>query len=83
MTTTTTRASPNMVFIKYWGNRDQRLRIPSNGSFSMNLEGLLTRSRAINPYDNLALIHNFRFGTSRMDICNALLNRATPQSVGS
>jgi diphosphomevalonate decarboxylase len=37
-------ACPNIAFIKYWGNRDERLRLPSNGSISMNLEGLVTRT---------------------------------------
>ncbi len=37
-------ASPNIAFIKYWGNRDHELRIPSNGSISMNLDGLFTRT---------------------------------------
>jgi len=37
-------AHPNIAFIKYWGNRDHTLRIPSNGSISMNLEGLETRT---------------------------------------
>jgi diphosphomevalonate decarboxylase len=44
MTTATAQASPNIAFIKYWGNRDNTLRIPSNGSISMNLEGLYTRT---------------------------------------
>ncbi|HUF39000.1 MAG TPA: diphosphomevalonate decarboxylase [Anaerolineales bacterium] len=35
---------PNIAFIKYWGNRDHGLRIPSNGSISMNLAGLETRT---------------------------------------
>jgi diphosphomevalonate decarboxylase len=35
---------PNIAFIKYWGNRDQELRLPSNGSISMNLDGLETRT---------------------------------------
>ena len=35
-------ACPNIAFIKYWGNRNQTLRIPANGSLSMNLEGLYT-----------------------------------------
>ncbi len=35
-------AHPNIAFIKYWGNRDDELRLPSNGSISMNLEGLTT-----------------------------------------
>ena len=33
-------AHPNIAFIKYWGNRDDHLRIPMNGSISMNLAGL-------------------------------------------
>lgn len=37
-------AHPNIAFIKYWGNRDQYLRIPSNGSISMNLSGLETHT---------------------------------------
>jgi len=44
MTTATAEANPNIAFIKYWGNRDDTLRIPSNGSISMNLEGLSTRT---------------------------------------
>ena len=37
-------AHPNIAFIKYWGNRDDSLRLPSNGSISMNLDGLETRT---------------------------------------
>jgi diphosphomevalonate decarboxylase len=37
-------AHPNIAFIKYWGNRDDTLRLPSNGSISMNLGGLETRT---------------------------------------
>jgi diphosphomevalonate decarboxylase len=37
-------ANPNIAFIKYWGNRDDVLRLPSNGSISMNLDGLFTRT---------------------------------------
>ena len=40
----TARANPNIAFIKYWGNREDALRLPANGSISMNLEGLETRS---------------------------------------
>lgn len=35
-------AHPNIAFIKYWGNRDDALRIPMNGSLSMNLDALST-----------------------------------------
>lgn len=43
--TATAIAQPNLAFIKYWGNRDNLLRIPSNGSLSMNLAGLETKTR--------------------------------------
>jgi diphosphomevalonate decarboxylase len=42
--TATAVAFDNIAFIKYWGNRDDTLRIPANGSISMNLEGLYTRT---------------------------------------
>jgi len=37
-------AHPNIAFIKYWGNRDDRLRLPLNSSISMNLAGLETHT---------------------------------------
>lgn len=40
----TAYAHPNIAFIKYWGNKDNALRIPSNGSISMNLAQLETRT---------------------------------------
>ncbi|MEW6567569.1 MAG: diphosphomevalonate decarboxylase [Chloroflexota bacterium] len=36
-------ASPNIALIKYWGNRDEALRLPSCGSISMTLDTLQTR----------------------------------------
>jgi diphosphomevalonate decarboxylase len=38
-------ASPNIAFVKYWGNREAGINLPSNGSISMNLDGLTTRTR--------------------------------------
>jgi diphosphomevalonate decarboxylase len=43
--TATATAAPNIAFVKYWGNRDQRLRLPVNGSISMNLDGLYARTQ--------------------------------------
>lgn len=42
MKTATGIACPNIALIKYWGNIDDSLRIPANGSISMNLDGLST-----------------------------------------
>ena len=45
MRTATALAHPNIAFIKYWGNRNEALRLPSNSSLSMNLAGLETRTQ--------------------------------------
>jgi diphosphomevalonate decarboxylase len=45
MYTATAISHPNIAFIKYWGNRDSTLRIPANGSISMNLDSLWTQIR--------------------------------------
>jgi len=41
----TALAHPNIAFIKYWGNRDDQLRLPLTGSLSMTLDGLDTFTR--------------------------------------
>lgn len=43
----TARANANIAFIKYWGNRDETLRLPSNPSLSMNLDGLFTETTVV------------------------------------
>jgi diphosphomevalonate decarboxylase len=59
MTTSTAQAFANIAFIKYWGNRDNSLRIPMNGSISMNLDGLFTQTtvsfQPSLPYDELVI----------------------------
>ncbi len=59
MTTATAEAHPNIAFIKYWGNRDNKLRLPVNGSLSMNLDGLTTRTtvsfQPSLPFDELVI----------------------------
>ena len=45
MKSATAVAHPNIAFIKYWGDFDPCLRIPANGSLSMNLAGLETRTQ--------------------------------------
>ena len=59
MTTATAQAFANIAFIKYWGNRNNTLRLPMNGSISMNLDGLYTRTtvsfQPSLPYDELII----------------------------
>jgi diphosphomevalonate decarboxylase len=40
-------AHPNIALIKYWGNRDNHLNIPANGSISMNLGKLETSTHIV------------------------------------
>jgi diphosphomevalonate decarboxylase len=40
-------ASPNIALIKYWGNRDDALRLPANGSISMTLGRLETTTEVV------------------------------------
>lgn len=55
-------APSNIAFIKYWGRKDEVLRIPENGSISMNLSNLLTTTTVeFNPdltYDVVMLGHS-------------------------
>jgi diphosphomevalonate decarboxylase len=44
MNKATALAHPNIAFIKYWGNCEADARIPANGSISMSLGGLETRT---------------------------------------
>src|SRR5437016_1214445 len=37
-------ANSNLALVKYWGNINETLRLPANGSISMNLGGLETRT---------------------------------------
>ncbi|MEW6284691.1 MAG: diphosphomevalonate decarboxylase [Chloroflexota bacterium] len=57
--TATAVAFANIAFIKYWGNRDHALRLPMNGSISMNLDGLFTRTtvsfQPSLPFDELVI----------------------------
>jgi diphosphomevalonate decarboxylase len=59
VTTATAQSHPNIAFIKYWGNHDNTLRLPMNGSISMNLDGLSTRTtvsfQPSLPFDQLVI----------------------------
>ncbi|MCK4801300.1 MAG: hypothetical protein KAS84_04860, partial [Anaerolineales bacterium] len=71
-------AHPNIAFIKYWGNRDQALRIPSNSSLSMNLKELETQTRvsfdSTLKEDHLFLNESLESGTS-LERVSILLER--------
>jgi diphosphomevalonate decarboxylase len=42
LTKATAVAPSNLAFVKYWGRKDELLRLPANASISMNLSNLLT-----------------------------------------
>jgi diphosphomevalonate decarboxylase len=69
MTTAIAQAFANIAFIKYWGNRDNELRIPMNGSISMNLDGLFTRTtvsfQPSLPFDQLIINGHEIMGAGR------------------
>ncbi len=91
----TAQAHPNIAFIKYWGNRDNTLRLPSNGSISMNLDGLFTRTTVTfnsSQYDSLTINDRTAFGkgldrvSSILDLVRGMANineRAEVSSVNN
>jgi diphosphomevalonate decarboxylase len=62
--TATAQAHPNIALIKYWGNRDQALRLPENGSLSINLGGLYARTQVTFDPD---------FGCDQISECDQLM----------
>ncbi len=70
-------ACANIAFIKYWGNRDEQLRLPLNGSISMNLDGLVTRTtvsfQPSLPFDEL-IVNGHELTGSALDRVSAVLD---------
>ena len=84
MSTATAIANPNLAFIKYWGNRDNTLRLPMNSSISMNLDRLYTRTtvsfQPSLPFDELIINGHEIAGAARdrvsyiLDIIRGMAN---------
>ncbi len=83
MTSATAQAFANIAFIKYWGNRDDTLRLPANGSISMNLGGLSTRTtvsfQPSLPFDELIINGREVIGPARERV-TTLLNLVREQA---
>jgi diphosphomevalonate decarboxylase len=89
----TALAHPNIAFIKYWGNEDDTLRLPSNPSLSMNLGSLHTIT-TVTFADNLAsdelVINNVPITdaglarvTAHLDLVRARVGLSLPARVES
>ncbi len=72
---------PNIAFIKYWGNRDECLRLPANGSISMNLEGLETHTKVT--WDKLRVTSNGLPGIDSLTINGQSITGAGLQRVAA
>jgi diphosphomevalonate decarboxylase len=91
--TATARAHPNIAFIKYWGNRDDALRLPENDSLSMNLDGLYAETSvswdASLQDDTFSLNGTGQGGeplarvVRHLDLLRSKLNLSTPAAVTS
>ncbi|MGA7192535.1 MAG: diphosphomevalonate decarboxylase [Anaerolineales bacterium] len=73
----TALAHPNIAAIKYWGNRDDALRLPVNDSISINLDGLFTRTtisfQPSLPFDEL-IINGNEVAGSALERVSLILN---------
>ena len=75
--TATAIAHPNIALIKYWGNKNQILRIPVNGSISFNLDSLFTKTHVrFNPeiLSDTLIINGHETTGSGLDRVTSYLN---------
>ncbi len=74
----TARAQANIAFIKYWGNRNEDLRLPANSSLSMNLDGLFTETTVMwddaQKADSLILNNQHQVGQALKRVAKHLNN---------
>jgi len=71
-------APSNIAFIKYWGKKDEKLRLPTNNSISMNLSGMFTTTTVefSNQYkEDLIIINGEVAGGIKKDRVIAHLDR--------
>lgn len=68
----TATAPSNIAFIKYWGKKNEDLKIPENGSISMNLSNLTTTT---------TVEFDLRFKKDRVVINNVIDNKESDRVV--
>ena len=73
-------APSNIAFIKYWGRKDEALKLPSNGSISMNLSGLMTTTTV--EFDSSLKEDEITISSSIKDSVIAIRQLAEKQSHG-
>ena len=89
----TTRSTPNIALIKYWGNRDDKLRLPAADSLSITLDGPTVEVKA-GPSEELVIRSFNADGTEReleerhtkrfarhLALCKTYLGEGIPESV--
>lgn len=76
---------PNIAFIKYWGNKNDQLRIPVNSSISMNLDGLYTQTTVVfgtSLNQNILTINGINTTGPALERANNMINRIN-QMIGT
>ena len=81
-------AHPNIAFVKYWGNTDPALNLPTNPSVSMNLDSLHTATTTAflaGPEDDEVIIDDSPTSGTALQRVSEHLNRVRGvfQSQGS
>lgn len=59
-------APANIAFIKYWGKKDEKLRIPANDSISMNLSSAFTTTTV--EFSSSYYLDEIYYGDNKMEV---------------